>query len=204
MVRLAVYILGSCLAFLGAASPVIWQHQYDVAERSPTSQETSLMTKQSFSSRSMMSRTTHSPSCTVDSFANVTSFVLREYQLETVLGPGNSTQFRGTFAVENPGSGDTYRLYHIPVSIGGGVWSVCRAGEDAPLPAELVICQYLLERRNRRIGFRFEWDCDGKDSDHPYATLPPCLNFLERRPSPEEEEELTCPNCDLGFFLTPP
>lgn len=177
MVRFAFYILGSYLAVLGAASPVIWQHQYDVSERSPASQEAARTTIPSSSSPSTMTRTTHSQNCTVDSFTNVTSFILKEYQLETVLGPGNSTQFRGTFAVENPGSGDTYRLYHIPVSIGGGVWSVCRAGEDAPLPAELVICQYLLERRNRRIGFRFEWDCDGKDSDHPYATSPQCLKF---------------------------
>jgi hypothetical protein len=152
-------LLTACIiGFLGlraAASRLVWQDQHDNAEVSHVSKETSL--EQQFPYRPTMPRTTYSRSCIIDSFANIPSFILREYQIEAVVGLRNTTQLRGTFSVENPGSGDTYRLYHIPVSVGGGVWSVCRAGEDAPLPPQLVICQYLLERRSGRIGFRFQW-----------------------------------------------
>jgi len=97
-----------------------------------------------------------------------TSFVLKEYLIETVVIPGsNATQLRGTLAVENPGTGDTYRLYRIPISVGGGVWSICRAGQEAPLPPQLERCQYLVERRSKTIGFRFQWYCDSEDPDHP-------------------------------------
>ncbi|KAB5545819.1 hypothetical protein GE09DRAFT_1132571 [Coniochaeta sp. 2T2.1] len=104
--------------------------------------------------------------CTVDTFRNVSSFVLKEYQVETVVstapgGPaGGSTQKRATLAVENPGTGDTYRLYHMPVSVSGGVWSICRPSNEAPLPQQLLACQYLIERRTHRIGFRLGWRCD--------------------------------------------
>ncbi|OIW29094.1 hypothetical protein CONLIGDRAFT_682011 [Coniochaeta ligniaria NRRL 30616] len=164
MVLLAACILGSLVGLRVAASPMAWQGQYDHLQERSASRETS--GEQPFPNRPT-TRTTDNQSCTIDSFTNTTSFILREYQIETVVGAGNSTQFRGTFSVENPGSGDTYRLYHIPISVGGGVWSVCRAGDDAPLPPQLVLCQYLLERRNGRIGFRFEWDCDGRDSNQP-------------------------------------
>jgi hypothetical protein len=114
--------------------------------------------------------------CTVDSFRNVSSFILKEYQVETLTaatdgGPaGGTTQTRATLSVENPGTGDTYRLYRIPVSVTGGVWSVCRPGSEAPLPEQLVYCQYLIERRSHRIGFRFQWNCDG-DPEQRYALL---------------------------------
>lgn len=143
-------LLVACVGFLlglqAAASPV-WQHQVSGIEQIP---------------RAIASR-----SCSVASFANVTNFVLREYKLETVLGPNNSTQLRGTIAVENPHSGDVYLLDRIPISTGGGVWSVCRAGQDAPLPSQLEVCQYLIERRGGYIGFRFSWFCDGEDPTKP-------------------------------------
>lgn len=108
--------------------------------------------------------------CSVASFAHVTDFILKEYQIDSVLDKTtNRTQLRGTIAVENPGTGDTYRLVGIPISTGGGVWSVCIAGRDAPLPAELERCQYVIERQFDRIGFRFQWFCDDKDPSHPYV-----------------------------------
>lgn len=142
--------LAACVGFLlslqAVASPV-WQHQVSGIEQTP---------------RSIASR-----SCSVASFANVTNFVLREYNLETVRRPNNSTSLRGTIGVENPHSGDVYRLYRIPISTGGGVWSVCRPGQEAPLPSELQVCQYLIERRGGYIGFRFSWYCDGEDPTKP-------------------------------------
>ncbi|KAK3385302.1 hypothetical protein B0H63DRAFT_543600 [Podospora didyma] len=102
-------------------------------------------------------------SCSAASFANTTDFILREYTIETV--PSGSL---GTFAIENPGTGDVYRLYRVPVSTGGGTWSVCRAGDEAPLPSVLARCQYLIERwTGGRIGFRFQWYCDDKDPSKP-------------------------------------
>ncbi|KAK4220731.1 hypothetical protein QBC38DRAFT_378432 [Podospora fimiseda] len=98
-----------------------------------------------------------SSTCTPDSYKNITSFILREYEIETI---GSDSRLRGTLSVENPGTGDIYKLDRIGISVGGGVWSVCVAGRDAPLPSELVRCQYLIERRSKRIGFRFQWYCD--------------------------------------------
>ncbi|KAK3311773.1 hypothetical protein B0H66DRAFT_636143 [Apodospora peruviana] len=100
--------------------------------------------------------------CTVDSFANTTTFVLKEYQVDTVKN-GSTTQTIATMSVENPGSGDTYRLFQIPITTGGGTWSVCRAGPE-PLPSQLVRCQYLIERPSHTIGFRFQWYC-GSSTD---------------------------------------
>jgi hypothetical protein len=129
---------------------------------------------------------TLSRSCSIASFSNVTDFILRDYEIETVVDTDNITQTLATFTVENPGSGDTYRLYRIPISTGGGVWSVCRAGET-PLPSLLQRCQYLLERRSGgRVGFRFQWYCDDKDPSQPYATIPSLTSSGEQR-------ELTCP-----------
>ncbi|KAK5658389.1 hypothetical protein OQA88_2366 [Cercophora sp. LCS_1] len=149
-------LLAACLGFVFglqvAASPTVWQHEVRGIEQVP---------------RAILSR-----SCSVASFANVTNFVLREYNLETVFGPGNSTSLRGTLGVENPHTGETYRLYRIPISTGGGVWSVCRAGQEAPLPSQLAVCQYLIERRNGRIGFRFSWYCDGEDATKPLVRPP--------------------------------
>ncbi|KAK0719362.1 hypothetical protein B0H67DRAFT_551746 [Lasiosphaeris hirsuta] len=138
MVVLRAWIVGSLLALGGAASPVTGQHQYDLQKA-------------------------NSRGCTLDSAANTTSFILRDYLVETVLGADNTTQVRGTLSIENPSTGDTYHLVRIPVSVNGGTWSVCRAG-DAPLPSQLARCQYLIERPSHRIGFRFQWYCDDKDS----------------------------------------
>ncbi|KAK0614502.1 hypothetical protein B0T14DRAFT_499758 [Immersiella caudata] len=82
-----------------------------------------------------------SDSCTPASFTNITHFTLLTYKIETVTsarenGIQGPTQTLATFAVKNPGSGDTYVLNRIPISTGGGVWSTCIAGET-PLPGEL-------------------------------------------------------------------
>ncbi|KAK4190624.1 hypothetical protein QBC35DRAFT_460846 [Podospora australis] len=106
------------------------------------------------------------PSCTIATATTTPNFILREYLLETIAGTngsGGAQTLRGTLAVENPATGEIYRLYRIPISVGGGVWSVCRPGQDAPLPKELEVCQYLIERRSRRIGFRFKWVCGGDE-----------------------------------------
>lgn len=144
MVVFAAWVLGSLLALRGAASPV--NGQYDL-------------------------QTANSRGCTVDSVANTTSFILREYLVETVRNADNTTQVRGTISIENPGTGDTYRFYRIPVSINGGTWSVCRAGDEVPLPSQLARCQYLIERPSHRIGFRFQWYCDDKDPSRVYEPL---------------------------------
>ncbi|KAK0704025.1 hypothetical protein B0T26DRAFT_757518 [Lasiosphaeria miniovina] len=149
MVLLATSLLGLLLGFRAGASPAVWNHQYD--DRSPSTAR----------------RETQSRNCTADSFTNVTDFILREYLVETVVSADNTTHLRGTLAVENPGTGDTYRLYHIPISLGGGVWSICFPGDDAPLPPQLARCQYLIEKFDNRIGFRFDWYCDGKNPDSP-------------------------------------
>jgi hypothetical protein len=107
-----------------------------------------------------------STSCSPASFANITHFTLLTYKIETVTtaregGVQGPSQLLATFAVKNPGSGDTYVLNRIPISTGGGVWSTCIAGET-PLPGELKRCMYLLERRkDGRVGFRFQWVCSG-------------------------------------------
>lgn len=98
----------------------------------------------------------------IAALANTTSFILKEYIVETVQ-VGTGTRLRGTFTIVNPAAGnDEYRLYHIPVSTGGGTWSVCQtpAEDGVALPAQLVKCQYLIERWRKTIGFRFQWYCD--------------------------------------------
>lgn len=116
-----------------------------------------------------------SRSCSAASFANATSFLLNEYRIETTNTEveqglvGGTTRTLATFSVVNPGTGDTYRLHRIPIQAGGGTWSVCRPGET-PIPSTLERCQYLLERRRGgRVGFRFQWLCDGKDPNKPYV-----------------------------------
>lgn len=121
-------------------------------------------------------RAPQSRACSATTFKNITGFILTEYQVDTVEVAGTNgsqarTQTIATFGVWNPGTGDTYRLYRIPISTGGGTWSVCRAGET-PLPSTLERCQYLIERggRSSRLGFRFQWLCDGADASKPYVS----------------------------------
>ncbi|KAK4162831.1 hypothetical protein QBC43DRAFT_321088 [Cladorrhinum sp. PSN259] len=107
-----------------------------------------------------------SRSCTPSSYTNITNFILREYQIDTITTSNSAGQLRGTLSVENPGTGDIYKLDRINISTGGGVWSVCVPGKDAPLPSQLVRCQYLIEKISNRIGFRFQWYCDDKDATY--------------------------------------
>ncbi|KAK0617667.1 hypothetical protein B0T14DRAFT_556809 [Immersiella caudata] len=106
-----------------------------------------------------------SSNCSAATFTNITGFVLTEYLIDTIQVAGNQTKTVGTFGVWNPGTGDTYRLHRIPISAGGGTWSVCQAGET-PIPSTLERCQILLERseRSRRLGFRLNWLCSGDPS----------------------------------------
>ena len=116
-------------------------------------------------------------SCSATTFSNITGFILTEYQIDTVQvaasGSQSQTQTIATFAVWDPATGDTYRLDRIPITVGSGAWTVCRAGET-PLPSTLNGCQYLVERGGQeagqaggRIGFRFQWQCAGTDSSKP-------------------------------------
>lgn len=112
--------------------------------------------------------------------ANTTSFTLKEYLVETT----SSGRLRGTFTIENPAAGgDSYRLYHIPVNTGGGTWSVCQPPLDGtiPLPAQLNRCQYLIERRSKTIGFRFQWYCDAPgntNTPYVYPAIFLCLRVI--------------------------
>lgn len=115
--------------------------------------------------------------CSATTFSNLSGFILTEYQIDTVqvatTGSQSQTQTIATFGVLNPATGDTYRLDRIPITTGGGTWSVCRAGET-PLPSTLQGCQYLVERGGQeagqpggRLGFRFQWLCAGANSSKP-------------------------------------
>lgn len=119
-----------------------------------------------------MPHTRYGRSCTIGSFVNTTSFKLREYTVETIVAAGNRTQLVGTFAIENPGTGETYRFDRMPITADNGVWGGCRAGSGTTLPWQLAGCQYLLERRSNRIGFRFRWYCDDRDPSHAYVLEP--------------------------------
>lgn len=119
-----------------------------------------------------MPHTRYGKSCTIGSFVNTTSFKLREYTVETIVAAGNRTQLVGTFAIENPGTGETYRFDRMPITADNGVWGGCRAGSGTTLPWQLAGCQYLLERRGNRIGFRFQWYCDDRDPSHAYVLEP--------------------------------
>ena len=123
----------------------------------------------------LQSRSSSSSSCSATTFTNITGFILTEYLVNTVEVAGtNQTQTIATFGILNLGTGETYRLDRIPISTGGGTWSVCRAGET-PIPSALERCQYLIERggaRSGRIGFRLQWRCDGAGgASKPYVFL---------------------------------
>ncbi|KAK3938164.1 hypothetical protein QBC46DRAFT_265931 [Diplogelasinospora grovesii] len=106
-----------------------------------------------------MPHTYYTRSCTINSF-NASSLSLREYQIDT-----SGTKKLGTFTLYNPGSGDTYRLYRMPVQ-DDGAWHQCIAGTEEPLPWQLVACQYQLGRKTGRIGFKMQWYCDDRDPNH--------------------------------------
>ncbi|KAH6622517.1 hypothetical protein F5144DRAFT_537859 [Chaetomium tenue] len=106
--------------------------------------------------------TYYTRSCTINSISNTTAMALRGYRAETItLGSNNKTSMTGTFALYNPGSGDTYRLDRISV-VDDGDWHACTAGSQS-LPWQLVACQYMLDRDNNRLGFQVQWYCDDRD-----------------------------------------
>ncbi|KAK3342214.1 hypothetical protein B0T25DRAFT_560218 [Lasiosphaeria hispida] len=162
MVLLTFFPIGLLFASQAAASPAPRNHQI-----------------QDLSVTALQSR-----NCSATTFSNITGLILTEYQIDTVEvasnGSQSQTQTIATFGVLNPGTGDTYRLDRILISAGGGTWSVCRASET-PLPSTLERCQYLIERgqQSGRLGFRFQWLCDGANPSKPLlfdatviATLP--------------------------------
>ncbi|KAK3293735.1 uncharacterized protein B0H64DRAFT_326620 [Chaetomium fimeti] len=108
--------------------------------------------------------TYYTRSCTINSIYNTTTMALREYQIETTPQDDNNNEasITGTFGLYNPGSGDTYKLYRIPV-IDDGDWHECTAGLRA-LPWQLVTCQYMLDRRSNRLAFQVQWYCDDRDA----------------------------------------
>ena len=109
----------------------------------------------------LMPHTYYASSCTVKSITSLKSMGLRSYRLESSSAPNS---LAGTFALHNPGSGDTYRLRQMPLT-DDGEWHECVAGSK-PLPWQLVKCQYRLDRENHRLGFQVEWYCDDRDPSH--------------------------------------
>jgi hypothetical protein len=102
-------------------------------------------------------------SCTINSISNTTTMALRRYQVQTdTQSENNETSITGSFMLHNPGSGDAYKLYHIPI-IDDGDWHECTAGSHG-LPWQLVTCQYMLDRSNNRLGFQVQWYCDDRDA----------------------------------------
>ncbi|KAM7189426.1 hypothetical protein V8F20_010156 [Naviculisporaceae sp. PSN 640] len=115
-----------------------------------------------------MPHTSYSKSCTMGSVMNTASLSLREYEIaETTSGHGKTNKV-GTFTLFNPGSGDTYRLYRMPVQ-DDGAWHECdkTAGTDSePFPWQLVGCRYLLDRAKHQASFQIQWYCDDRDPSH--------------------------------------
>lgn len=103
--------------------------------------------------------TTPLPSCPLPPTTPTPPF-LTTFLLETI----NTTRTFGTFSISNPLSNETYHLQRIPVSTGGGTWSVCQPGVDGTaIRQALLRCQYILERRGQTawVGFRLQWWCGG-------------------------------------------
>jgi hypothetical protein len=120
-----------------------------------------------------MPHTSYTRSCTLNSL-NATSLVLKEYEVEYLkildgVALEEITKF-GTFTLYNPGSGDYYTLWRLPVQ-DDGTWHECAAGSE-PLPWQVVGCQYLLDRANNYLGFQVQWYCDDRDPEHPYVSFP--------------------------------
>lgn len=112
--------------------------------------------------------TSYSKSCTMGSVMDTGSLKLREYEISQTSSGDGKTSKVGTFSLFNPGSGDTYRLYRIPMR-DDGAWHECdkTAGTNSdPFPWQLVQCQYLLDRENHHVGFRIQWYCDDRDPSH--------------------------------------
>lgn len=106
------------------------------------------------------------PSCPTITTPTPTPPFLTTFLLETttfLLGPTNTTRTLGTFSIANPLSNETYHLQRIPVSVGGGTWSVC---QGTGVPEALARCQYIYERRGQAawVGFRLQWWCGGEGS----------------------------------------
>jgi len=128
---------------------------------------------------------TISRNCSVAGTTKTTGLILREYRVETAV-VNDTSQLIATFSIDNPSSGDTYRLVRMPFSVDTGVWNTCRPG-DTPLPPLLARCQYYIERgRGGRIGFRFEWYCDDKDVGQLYV-----LGLLDLQKGKKKKGSLT-------------
>ncbi|KAH8899941.1 hypothetical protein GQ53DRAFT_869196 [Thozetella sp. PMI_491] len=112
-----------------------------------------------------MPHTLYKQSCTINSF-DVSTLALEGYEIATPVNASAAASGPkvGTFTLKNPGSGDTYRLFRIPVQ-DDGVWHTCEAGEK-PLPWQLVSCQYQLDRKSNYVGFQVQWYCDDRDPSH--------------------------------------
>lgn len=111
----------------------------------------------------VMPHTYYARSCTIGSMMKTAALGLQEYRTESVSmpGDGNNTSTFGSFTLYNPGSGDIYELYRMPVTDDGG-WHECSAGPRA-LPWQLVGCRYMLDRGSHSLGFQVQWYCDDRD-----------------------------------------
>jgi len=107
-----------------------------------------------------MPHTYYTRSCTITSMMNTTALALRAYTIESS-GSGDAAALLGSFTLFNPGSGDSYKIYRMPVVSDGG-WHECTAGPRA-LPWQLVGCRYMLDRAGLRLGFQVQWYCDDRD-----------------------------------------
>lgn len=107
-----------------------------------------------------MPHTYYTRSCTITSMMNTTALALRAYTIESS-GSGDAAALLGSFTLFNPGSGDSYKIYRMPVVSDGG-WHECTAGPRA-LPWQLVGCRYMLDRAGHRLGFQVQWYCDDRD-----------------------------------------
>ncbi|KAK3371055.1 hypothetical protein B0T24DRAFT_680181 [Lasiosphaeria ovina] len=124
-----------------------------------------------------MPHTPYTRSCTIGSIVNSTSLALREFQIDDYT-PGSST---ASFALYNPGPGDTYRLRGVPLHDDGG-WHDCSAAAASPqLPWQLAACRYLVDRKAHRVGFQVEWLCDDRDPGH--AVLFNATTVLQQVPA---------------------
>ncbi|KAI1768027.1 hypothetical protein GGR53DRAFT_479573 [Hypoxylon sp. FL1150] len=104
-------------------------------------------------------------SCTIHSF-NMSSMLLQGYEIEAFTNtsdgaPLTDLRTNATFTVYNDGPGDTYRIPVIDVPT-DGIWHECSPESGA----QLVICQYLLDRAQGILAFEMQWSCDDLDPQH--------------------------------------
>ncbi|KAK4198081.1 hypothetical protein QBC40DRAFT_308523 [Triangularia verruculosa] len=124
--------------------------------------------------------TFYNRSCTINSISNTHNLTLNEYKIETT----DDGKLEGTFGLYNPGPGETWRLFKIPV-LDDANWHDCIRGGEGELPWQLADCKYSLALSPESPGVRFElgWYCDDRDPSNAILfSANAQASFTENRP----------------------